>query len=251
VSDKPPSAARRLGILVAALICYLLALKPMIYFVGFLANFRVAKTIDGGPVGPPATALAVDVALVASFCVVHSVLARPRAKEWLRALVSADLERAAYSAIAGLQFVLLIALWRPLPQLLWSVGSGPARVAVWTLHSAGWAVVAAGVLSLGSARLYGLAPAWASFRRRELSTAPLVERGAYRWIRHPLYTGTLLALWAAPDLSVGRALLGTLFTVYILLGRRLEEATLEAQHGEHYRRYRRSVPAFLPLGRRR
>ena len=242
-------AVRRYGALAFALIAYVLAVKPMVYFVGFLANLYVPKTIDGGPVDSPIHALAVDVALIFFFCLTHSTMARPPVKEKIARLVSADLERPLYSAIAGLQFALLIWVWRPLPHVVWSIQGRFGSGALWTLYWTGWAIVVAGVLTLGSSRLYGLETVWARFRGRTPPADELTVRGPYRMIRHPLYSGTLLALWSAPTLSVGRALLAALFTIYILVARRLEERELLAIHGARYASYRQDTGAYLPRGR--
>lgn len=237
--------------LAIALLCYLLAIKPMLYFVGFLANRWVGKTIDGGPAGSPGEALVIDTLLVLFFVVAHSLLARPAIKARIVRHVPELLERPLYSGFAGLQFVLLIWGWRPWPTPVWSVEAPAARAALEAAHWSGWAIVVAGVFALGSARLYGLRPVWESFRGRPPAGDELARRGVYRLIRHPLYSGTILALWATPTMSAGRALLAALFTAYILVGRRLEERDLLARHGASYAGYRLAVGTYLPRLRRR
>lgn len=239
-------AVRQSGALAFALLAYLLAIAPMIYFVGFLGNFLVGKTIDSGVPGPPGSAVAIDTALVLAFALVHSLLARPAAKRWLRRFLADDLERPLYSAIAGLQFVALIWCWRPLPGLVWEADAAPLRVSIWALFWCGWSIVLAGALALGTTRLYGLAAVWGRFRRRPAAGEELAIGGPYRWIRHPLYTGTVVALWAAPAMSAGRLLLAALFTLYILVGQRLEEHDLESVHGTRFVDYRNRVGAYLP-----
>jgi protein-S-isoprenylcysteine O-methyltransferase Ste14 len=245
-SRRSTRAGVGLGKLLFAAVAYLLALLPMVYFVGFLANVALPKTIDSGVAGPIGSALAIDLLLIGSFAVVHSLLARPGARRRVASRVGADLERPLYSAIAGLQFVLLLWAWEPLPQLLWTVSHPAARVALWALYAFGWALVLAGVGTLGTARLYGLSAIWARFRGRGEPEERIELRGPYRFVRHPLYTGTILALWAAPDMSAGRALLAGLFTAYTLIGQRLEDRDLLARHGDSFADYRRSVGAYLP-----
>jgi len=74
-------------------------------------------------------------------------------------------------------------------------------------------------------------------------------RGAYRWVRHPLYLGVLLLLWAPLDLGLDRLLAATLWTAWIVAGTVLEERDLVAELGEPYRAYQRAVPMLLPWRR--
>jgi methanethiol S-methyltransferase len=74
---------------------------------------------------------------------------------------------------------------------------------------------------------------------------PFVERGIYRHLRHPMYTGVLLILFAMPAQSVNSLHLYAAVALYFVLGSRLEERRLVADHPE-YADYRRRVPAFWP-----
>ncbi|HMK86997.1 MAG TPA: isoprenylcysteine carboxylmethyltransferase family protein [Steroidobacteraceae bacterium] len=77
----------------------------------------------------------------------------------------------------------------------------------------------------------------------------LIRRGPYRRIRHPIYTGILLALLGSA-LATGQ-LRGLLAVVIACIAFRLkshvEEAWMERQFGEQYAAYRRSSWAFLPF----
>jgi uncharacterized membrane protein len=72
--------------------------------------------------------------------------------------------------------------------------------------------------------------------------------GLHRYIRHPLYLGTLLLVWALflffPLLS--NLLACGMITGYTLAGIRLEERKLLRQFGEAYASYQRKVPMLIP-----
>lgn len=77
----------------------------------------------------------------------------------------------------------------------------------------------------------------------------LVTRGPYAMVRHPIYTGLLLALAGS---AVARAeLRGILAVVLALWGLwrklRLEERWMREQFGETYEAYSRRVAALIPL----
>jgi methanethiol S-methyltransferase len=85
--------------------------------------------------------------------------------------------------------------------------------------------------------LFGKPPSEAKFR------APLL----YRRVRHPIYLGILLAVWATPAMTVGHLLFAVVITGYILIGIQLEEHDLIGQFGDQYRRYREHAAMLVPL----
>ena len=81
----------------------------------------------------------------------------------------------------------------------------------------------------------------------------LIEHGPYAIVRHPIYTGLLLAFFgsafARGDL---RGLLAFLIAAAALWRKlRLEESWMVECFGPRYEDYRRRVPALLPFGKPR
>ena len=75
---------------------------------------------------------------------------------------------------------------------------------------------------------------------------PLAVRGAYRWVRHPLYTSALLLIWSQPDLTYDRILFNVTWTLWMIVGTVLEERDLLANFGDAYAAYKRNVPMLIP-----
>jgi protein-S-isoprenylcysteine O-methyltransferase Ste14 len=222
------------------------AVVPMVGFAFFLAGFGIPKTVDSGAPGHAAAALAVDLLLLGSFAVVHSLLARDPTKAAITRWLPVELERSLYSLVAGIQIVALLALWRPLPELVWTVEAVPARTLLYLVQATSWLVVLAALAAVGSGHLFGWRQARAYAAGRPYQPPAIAARGPYRLVRHPLYAATIVAMFAAPDMSRGHLLLAGALTLYILIGLRFEERDLERRHGEAWRAYRRRVPALVP-----
>jgi len=60
----------------------------------------------------------------------------------------------------------------------------------------------------------------------------------YRWLRHPMYVGVLLAMWATPKMTIGHLLLAAGMTLYVLIAMRYEERDLITRFGRTYALWR-------------
>ena len=97
--------------------------------------------------------------------------------------------------------------------------------------------------------LFGLRQVVLHFRGRPYEPKRFVTPSLYRWVRHPLYVGWLIALWATPTMTVGHWLFAAGMTTYVLIAIPMEERDLADALGDEYREYRERTPMFVP-GRR-
>jgi len=241
--------AIRLAFAVFAYLCFFAA---FLYLVGFVGNLLVPKSIDSGPTTPLALTLPIDLALIALFGLQHSVMARPGFKRWITRYVHPASERSVYVLATVAVLVAMFALWRPIPILLWTARADWLVMLLWALFAIGWGIVFVTTWLLGHFELFGLQQAWLHFRGREAASPRFREPLFYRWVRHPLYLGFLLAFWAIPTMTVGHALFAAGMTAYILIAIRYEERDLTALLGDSYADYRTRVGMLLPgIGRAR
>ena len=231
-----------------ALVAYSIFLASFLYAVAWLGNLWVDKTIDSGDAADLPHALLINVLLLSAFAVQHSLMARPAFKRWWTQFVSPAIERSTYVLAASLLLFAICLFWQPLPQAAWHA-EGPVAVALGGLFWVGWLIVLTSTFMISHFELFGLRQAWLHLRQQAARPVPFVERLLYRFVRHPIMLGFLIAFWAAPTMSVGHLLFATVTTAYILVALQLEERDLRAAHGAAYEDYRRRVPMLLPLPR--
>jgi methanethiol S-methyltransferase len=230
---------------------YLLFLASFLYAVGFVGNLLVPKSIDSGPNGSLAASALVDTLLLLLFAVPHSVMARPTFKRWWTQFVPPPVERSTYVLVSSLLLGLLFWQWRPLPAIVWHIEHPAGR---WLLHAvfwAGWALVLVSTFLIDHFDLFGLRQVYLYASGRAYTPPAFRTSGLYRYVRHPIMTGFLLAFWATPTMTVGHLLFAVATTAYILIALQLEERDLVSFHGEPYQAYRKQVGMLLPLPRLR
>jgi protein-S-isoprenylcysteine O-methyltransferase len=164
---------------------------------------------------------------------------------WLKrsGTTAADADRGSLSLIwlvIGLSVGASFVCANALPRLVLGAAAlwRPAGVAVF---AAGIALRWLAILSLG--RFFTVNVAIASDHQ-------LVERGPYRWVRHPSYTGALLAFLGLGLCLNNWASLAALMlpvSVVFLWRMRIEEAALLATFGGRYRDYMRRTRRLIPF----
>lgn len=231
-----------------ALVVYLFFLGTFTYAIGFVGNLPLLpKTIDSGAAGPLVEAVVVDLALLSLFAVQHSVMARRGFKRWWTRVVPESMERATFVLAASAVLALLLWQWRPIAEpVLWSVQAPAARYALQFVFWAGWTVLLISTYLINHFELFGLRQPWMALRGKAIEAPVFRTPLFYRQVRHPIYTGFVLAFWATPEMTAGHALFAAASTGYILVGIWFEERDLIAQFGQRYLAYRQQVGMLFP-----
>ena len=240
----------RTAYFVYGLVAYLLFFVAILYGIGFVGDLDIVpKGIDDGATTSALAAIVIDVVLLALFAIQHNVMARPWFKDWWTQYVPRPIERSTFVAAASLLLLVLYWLWRPLPEVVWQVDNAVGRAALWTLYFAGWVIVLYSSFVIDHFELFGLKQVWRYWRGQEHLSAPFSERSLYRWVRHPLMLGFIIAFWSAPTMTWGRLLFAVVTTAWIIIAIQIEERDLVTLLGEPYRDYRARTPMLLPVRR--
>ncbi|MGA8414100.1 MAG: methanethiol S-methyltransferase [Xanthobacteraceae bacterium] len=225
---------------------YAIFFVTFLYAIGFVCGLVVPKTIDTGAVVPTPEALIVNLLLMSVFAIQHSVMARKQFKQWWTQFVPAPIERSTYVLFTSLALILLFWQWRPMPTPVWQIGDASVAMAVTALSLVGWLVVLTSTFLINHFELFGLQQVVNNLAGRSAAAPRFRTPLYYKFVRHPIYLGFIIAFWAAPTMTVGRLLFAAVTTAYIFVGIFLEERDLVDLFGDEYRRYRERVSMLVP-----
>jgi protein-S-isoprenylcysteine O-methyltransferase Ste14 len=225
---------------------YAAFLGAFLYAIGFIGNLWVPKSIDSAPQGSFLAALAINLGLLGLFAVQHSGMARPAFKRWWTRIIPRPVERSTFVLATSLCLAALFAFWQPMGGVVWNLENEVIRAAVYGVFFLGWGIVFIATCLINHFDLFGLRQVWLHLKGEEYRPLLFTEPFLYRWVRHPLYVGFILAFWAAPTMTIAHLFFAIVTTLYILVAIQLEERDLVAEHGERYEQYRRRVPMLIP-----
>ncbi len=180
-----------------------------------------------------------------AYCVIHSLLASTGCKLFFKKISGKFFRyyRLIYTILAGITLALLFCyqLSFQSPQLLHS--EFMKYLALITLILPG--------LFLMSVSIYKyfrlLSGIQSLFVAKPL--AQLRIDGIHKYMRHPLYLGTLLFTWGMFFIFplVSNFIVAFVLSLYVIIGIRFEEKKLVLEFGESYKAYQRNVAMLVPF----
>jgi protein-S-isoprenylcysteine O-methyltransferase Ste14 len=173
-----------------------------------------------------------DGVLFLVFATHHSLLARPAAQKVMRRFVPEHQLRTVYVWTASTLLILVCWLWQPIGGQVFRV-TGTRSLAHIVVALAGVLTIALSVRAIDALELAGI--------RKSHGSSNLQITGPYRLVRHPLYLGWMLLVFAPANMTGDRLFFAAISSAYLVVAIPWEEASLEAMFGGAYVDYKRTV----------
>ena len=233
-------------------ISYLIGLSALMYWFGFMGNLSfLPKTIDSGITGPLAQSIIINIALIALFGIQHAIMARKGFKQAITKIIPAAAERSTFVIMTGILLSLIMWQWQPIPITVWNVQNEIAQIIIYSLFWSGWALLVFSSFLINHFELFGLQQIWFNFVKNPIPEIKFKMPMLYKVIRHPMMLGVFIGMWSIPHMTVGHMVFALAMTIYTVIGVRMEERDLIANHGERYLRYKEQVPGLIPSLRKK
>lgn len=244
--NQKDQRTKRILVFAYGLICYVAFIGTFLYLAAFLGNLFAIGAMDSPASGSHGHALLIDTLLLGVFGMQHSIMARPRFKQWWTSLIPEPMERSTYVLFSNLALSLLFWQWQPMGGVIWHVQDPLGRAIFNGFLAIGFLIVLIVTFLINHFDLFGLRQVWLYLRGKPYTPLTFTTPGPYKVIRHPMYVGWLIAFWATPTMTIAHLIFAAGMTIYILVAIRFEERNLVEFHGEAYADYRRSVPMLIP-----
>jgi hypothetical protein len=173
-------------------------------------------------------AAAYDAALFVVFAAHHSLFAREGIKARLARVIPPRLIRTVYVFIASALLIGVCVLWQPIGGDVYDA-AGWRAAAHAAVQLAGIALVASAVRMIDALELAGV--------RQPAGGGTLQIRGPYKWIRHPVYLGWMLAVFGAAHMTAARLAFAITSSMYLAIAIPWEERSLEQAFPGEYDAY--------------
>lgn len=239
----------------AGLVCYIVLSYSFVYCIVFVAElpkylpslnalFPAETSINAPAITSATNAFLINTLLFLLFGLQHSGLSRVPVQRFLCSKVTKIGERILFVVSSILCLFFLIRFWQPIPNIvIWNFRGTFWELGLWGLYGVGVFYIIATLITSIYYDLFSMRTAFTGHRfpRVPVDVLPWV----YKYIRQPLFFGFVLALWAAPEMTMSRLQFALGWTVYTSIGFYLQERDLAAQM-EEYVYYQRKVPAVVP-----
>jgi len=183
------------------------------------------------------------------WCILHSALITTRFVEAQKKRLGQRFRyyRLVYNVIAAATLVPLYLLIRSTPAVAIYEWSGWWRILQYTLLAAGLYLLYAGSKVYDGQQFLGLRQIRSNNHDIGLSeSGGLHTAGILNVTQHPWYLAGLLVLWAR-DIDSASLVVNVIFSLYLIIGAKIEEKKLVREFGTDYIEYQSRVSMLFPV----
>jgi protein-S-isoprenylcysteine O-methyltransferase Ste14 len=231
-----------------SIVAYLIGFVSLLFWILSISNLIPAISIDRDPEMSFPLALVKNIGLVLLFAIPHSAMARKSFKDQITRILPRPIERSTYVLQAGILLSFLVWQWEPLGGTVWSIAANSTLFYVmYFLFFLGWTILFVSTFLINHFDLFGLRQTYLELTKKPYKPLEFKITAFYKYVRHPLYLGGILGLWATPVMTMTHLVFAILLSAYFITGAIFEEKDLVNEFGEQYRSYKKKTPMLIPF----
>lgn len=215
----------------------------LVFFWTALSLFFFLR--DGSSIA--GNAFVANVLLAVFFAWPHSLLLVPSIQKRLKQHIPAGLIGCVHCLATCISLLVLFAFWTRTSGSLW-VLTGSGAVLMQVGFYASWLGLFYSLYWTGLGYQTGATQAWYWFRQLPPPIRKFEGRGAFRYMRHPVYLSFLGLIWFTPIMTWDHVVLTFIWTLYIFLGSYFKDRRMMHYLGNAYREYASRVPGYPLIG---
>ncbi|MEO6979476.1 MAG: isoprenylcysteine carboxylmethyltransferase family protein [Mucilaginibacter sp.] len=231
-----------------SIIAYLVAFTALLFWTLSASQLIPVISIDRAPEISFPLALIKNIGLVLLFGLQHSIMARKPFKQWITKILPQPIERSTYVLASGIALAFLTWQWAPMGGSIWNIPAGTTLFyLMYALFFIGWSILFISTFLINHFDLFGLRQTYFELIKKPYKPLEFKVRAFYKYVRHPLYLGGILGVWATPAMSATHLCFAILLSGYFIVGALFEERDLTRDFGNNYRDYQKRTPMFIPF----
>nr|WP_299000365.1 isoprenylcysteine carboxylmethyltransferase family protein [uncultured Allomuricauda sp.] len=242
---------KKVSMFLYSVIAYAIAFASILFWIASVGNLIPGLGIDREPQMSTLFAILYNLMLISLFGVQHSIMARKWFKELFAKYFPRPIERSTFVLFSGLLLFNLVYNWQPLGGTIWEIGpDSMGYYVLYALFFMGWAILFISSFLINHFDLFGLRQMFLELQNKPYTQLNFKIISFYKYVRHPLYFGMLLGMWATPLMSITHLTFAMAITVYVVIGTSYEEKDLVNEFGDTYRAYQAKKPMLVPFTKR-
>ncbi|MBL9161732.1 MAG: hypothetical protein JNL18_03215 [Planctomycetaceae bacterium] len=188
-----------------------------------------------------------NLGLALLFAVPHSLLRLPQLQSAICRVIGREFFGIFYCIVTCASLWIVFGAWQESDIVIWELSGWP-RIVVVATFLLSWLALGYSLLLTGLGYQTGFTE-WSHWARRlPLPRRRFVPKGAYRWMRHPVYLSFAGLIWFTPLMTLDHALLTAVWSIYLAVGSYLKDERLAFYMGDEYRQYQQRVPGYPLIG---
>ena len=239
---------KKIVMFIYSIFAYAIAFASLLLWILSASNLIPEISIDGTPTMSFFWALMKNLGLICLFGIPHSIMARKSFKRFITKFLPKPIERSTYVLVAGILLTILVWYWEPMGGVIWNIEPQTTLYYVlYALFFTGWIILFVSTFLINHFDLFGLRQTYFELQNKPYTELNFKVYSFYKYVRHPLYLGGIIGVWATPYMTVTHLIFAILITSYFVIGTLFEEKDLIKEFGDTYKKYKRKTPMLIPF----